>query len=87
VLARGEVAGAFIAERKEVGVLVRQGNQAVVRAAAWPEYGGKGRRRAAAVGQWRRLGGAAWPARTHHVARPRTHGCHALDQGSRRTDR
>jgi hypothetical protein len=54
VLARGEVAAAFITRRKVVGgcFLVLQGNQAVVWAAAWLEYGGKGRRRAAAISQW-----------------------------------
>jgi hypothetical protein len=84
VLARGGVVAAFIAGRKTVGVLPCAPRQpAVVWPAAWPEYGGKGRRCAAAVGQWQRLGGAAWPARTHHVAQPRTHRCHT--QGPRST--
>jgi hypothetical protein len=36
--------------------LVRQGNQAMVWAATWPEYGGKGRRRAATVRPMAALG-------------------------------
>jgi hypothetical protein len=38
--------------------------------AVWPGYGGDVQRPA---GQWWRSGGAAWLARTHHVARRRTH--------------
>jgi hypothetical protein len=50
--------------------------------AAWPEYSGRGRRRAGGDGQWRRVGGAVWPVLKHRVARPGTHRRHTQEPGS-----
>jgi hypothetical protein len=44
------------------------------------------RRRATAVGQWRRAGGAAWPARKHHVAQLGTHKVAHRSRWERRPD-
>jgi hypothetical protein len=83
VLARGEEAAAFIAGRKAVGGASLCAKATKLRCGprhgrSTAEGGGDVRRPS---GQWRRLGGAAWPARTHHVARPSTHKRHA--QGPR----
>jgi hypothetical protein len=55
------------------GFLAHQGNAVVVGSRYGRGTAGSGRRRATAVGQWRRAGSAVWPVCRHRVARPWTH--------------
>jgi hypothetical protein len=62
---------AFIGEHKVVGCfLARQGNPVTVGSRHGRSTAGSGRRRATAMGQWRRAGGAVWPMCRRRVARP-----------------
>jgi hypothetical protein len=74
---------AFIGEHKVVGCfLARQGNPVTVGSRHGRSTAGSGRRRATAMGQWRRTGGAVWPMCRRRVARPWARRRHAQGLGS-----
>jgi hypothetical protein len=60
----------FIGEHKAVGCfLARQGNPIAVVSRHGRSTAGSGRRRATAMGQWRRASGGVWPRHARHVGR------------------